>query len=245
MAIRTTLVVLLSVAFTTLALPEQKIVGGQFAEEHQFPYQIGLFLNGEFHCGGSIIDSQWVLTAAHCVWGAPPSSLQVYVGSSNLTGSGHLLDVEDTFAHEAYGEFKNDIALMKLKQNIQFDDSIQKIELYSGEELKESSQVIISGFGRIGTGMSVSDQLKFNTMYVVRDEVCYEETGIRYEGVICFNSGVDNGACNGDSGGPAVYEGQLVGVANFVIDGCGTQYPDGYAKVAYFVDWIQETLETN
>jgi len=50
---------------------------------------------------------------------------------------------------------------------------------------------------------------------------------------------VDNGACNGDSGGPAVYNNQLVGVAGFVVDGCGSTYPDGYARVFYFKEWIK------
>lgn len=155
-----------------------------------------------------------------------------------------MYEVEDTFAHESYGDFQNDIALIKLKEQIEFDESMQKIELY-GEELEESTQVTISGFGRTGTDMSTSDQLKYNTMYVLRERNCYAETGIVHQGLICLNSGIDNGACNGDSGGPAVYDGQLVGVANFVIDGCGTQHPDGYAKVAYFTEWIRDTMENH
>lgn len=46
----------------------------------------------------------------------------------------------------------------------------------------------------------------------------------------------------GDSGGSAMYEGKLVGVANFVMSGCGSTYPDGYAKVSFFVDWINKTI---
>ena len=128
----------------------------------------------------------------------------VYAGSSNLNGDGSFFEVEDTFAHELYGDFKNDIALIKLKQRIQFDESMQKIELYDGE-LRESDAMIISSFGRVGTGMPISEQLQYNEMYVLREKDCYAGTDITHKGLICFNNWVDNGACNGDSGGPAVY----------------------------------------
>lgn len=39
-----------------------------------------------------------------------------------------------------------------------------------------------------------------------------------------------------------MYEGKLVGVANFVMYGCGSTYPDGYAKVPFFIDWINKTI---
>ena len=44
------------------------IVGGEEAAEDAWPWQV-LFLNdGDFTCGGSIIDSHWVVTAASCVY---------------------------------------------------------------------------------------------------------------------------------------------------------------------------------
>lgn len=245
MVLKSVVFILFAALAATTGFPSEKIVGGQYAEEHQFPYQIALFHLGNFRCGGSIIDEQWVLTAAHCVLDGsqklPPSTLLVYAGSSNLEGEGNYFKVEDTFAHELYGAFQNDIALIKLKQKVHFDESMQKIELCS-EELQESDAVVISGFGRVGTNMPVSEQLKYNTMYVLREKNCYASTGMVNGGLICLNSGVDNGACNGDSGGPAVFEGKLVGVANFVIDGCGTSNPDGYAKVSYYVDWVEDTM---
>lgn len=46
-----------------------KIVGGQFAEEDQFPWQAYLIWLGGHVCGGTLIHEQWVLTAGHCVHG--------------------------------------------------------------------------------------------------------------------------------------------------------------------------------
>lgn len=39
-----------------------------------------------------------------------------------------------------------------------------------------------------------------------------------------------------------MYDGKLCGVANFVTFGCGSANPDGYAKISYFVDWVQKTV---
>lgn len=45
----------------------QRIVGGNFADRGEYPWLIVLRYNNRFLCGGSIIDEETVLTAAHCV----------------------------------------------------------------------------------------------------------------------------------------------------------------------------------
>ena len=46
---------------------QSRVVGGQNAKAHSWPWQIGLQKDGAFMCGGSIINRRWVVTAAHCV----------------------------------------------------------------------------------------------------------------------------------------------------------------------------------
>lgn len=46
-----------------------RVVGGDTATPHQFPWQVSLQRSGKHLCGGSILNDKWVLTAAHCISG--------------------------------------------------------------------------------------------------------------------------------------------------------------------------------
>ena len=58
-----------------------KIIGGVITEKGTYPWQVRLFLNGMYQCGGAIIDDRWVLTAAHCCDSI--SSIEIFVGDWN------------------------------------------------------------------------------------------------------------------------------------------------------------------
>lgn len=44
-----------------------KIVGGKDADAKNWPSIVAIYRDGDFICGGTIINDEWVLTAAHCV----------------------------------------------------------------------------------------------------------------------------------------------------------------------------------
>merc|ERR1712212_1217638 len=62
-----------------------RIVGGHEAEEHQWPWQVALFIDDAWFCGGSLINENYVLTAAHCVDGA--SYFDIMAGAHNVRAS--------------------------------------------------------------------------------------------------------------------------------------------------------------
>ena len=102
---------------------EPRIIGGNDADPGEYPHQVGLIAagfegniwGGQF-CGGALIDSLWVMTAAHCVDGKTPSSLFVYADSYDLNGGGTSITVTAIFMHEQYNSstVENDIALLQL-----------------------------------------------------------------------------------------------------------------------------------
>jgi len=91
--------------------PGGKIHNGIPAQQGEFPYQIALIKDRRFFCGGSIIDNNWVLTAAHCVTrmeenggpstapGLEPSRLGVVYGSLYWNNPDRLLPVEQVHVH--------------------------------------------------------------------------------------------------------------------------------------------------
>lgn len=55
---------------------------------------------------------------------------------------------------------------------------------------------------------------------------------------LCTLQQKGEGICTGDSGGPLIYNGVLIGVASFTIGQCAGGYPDGWARVSSFITWI-------
>ena len=63
-----------------LAKRRTRIVGGVDTEVNEYPWQAGLVTRGQHDyvwCGGSLISSRWVITAAHCTAGARPGYIEV------------------------------------------------------------------------------------------------------------------------------------------------------------------------
>ncbi|XP_072043503.1 serine protease 33-like [Amphiura filiformis] len=67
-------------------LPETQIVGGQPAQEGEWPWQAALYAYGSPMCGASLVAPNWIITAAHCIklW-INPSSYELMLGSNSLT----------------------------------------------------------------------------------------------------------------------------------------------------------------
>ncbi|XP_037942524.1 serine protease SP24D-like [Teleopsis dalmanni] len=242
-----TLLIIILITFS-YAAPTGRVVGGVDATTAQFPHQVSFRYNGSHNCGGSIITRNYILTAAHCAgttnangtyYTYDPSLLTIRAGSNDRLSGGVLIRVAAVVAHESYGNFLNDVALLKLAEPLIYSKNIQPINIASSET-PAGQEVIISGWGRLKQGGDLPQKLQWNTLTAISRSECKEKINWDSDALICLGHAANNGACNGDSGGPAMYNNEVVGIAGFVYGGCGTNNPDGYAKVYYHRDWIKK-----
>ncbi|XP_060082613.1 chymotrypsin-like elastase family member 1 [Ylistrum balloti] len=100
------------------------IIGGRDSRSSSWPWQAGLLVSREgFVCGGTLIEYDTVLTAAHCVRGLTPDRITVVLGDYNRDipeGTEQYIEVMHTSLHPLYkDDFLGgyDIALLHLKTN--------------------------------------------------------------------------------------------------------------------------------
>ncbi|XP_053661837.1 chymotrypsin-2-like [Anopheles marshallii] len=227
---------------------DSRVVGGEAAKNGSAPYQVSLQVFDSGHnCGGSLLNDRWVLTAAHCLVGYDPTNLKVLAGTNSLMEGGVMLMADKFFLHNyASPEFINDIALIRLEQPVQFTELIQSIE-YSEKVVPANVSVRLTGWGRTGVNGPVPTLLQSLNVITLSNEDCKAKSLYPEHvdvGHLCTLTKAGEGACNGDSGGPLVYEGMLVGVVNFGVP-CGFGYPDGFARVSYYHNWVRTTMANN
>ncbi|CAD7093251.1 unnamed protein product [Hermetia illucens] len=238
-----------------------RIIGGH-PVDHPIPYQVSLqvrvrksaisipFLteNRDWAhiCGGSIISSQHVLTAAHCVDGADTNKMSILVGTNKRSSGGVRYDVESYVMHPTYEPLKTgDVAVMKVKKQFQFTRSINTIEL-SKDFVGGNVPCKLSGWGftRSITIGNLPETLHTIDLLTITNEECTEQGYNVSDGEICTYKGILQGACAGDSGGPLVTTDRKkqFGIVSYGTSICSIGYPDAFTRVAYYVPWIEEQM---
>lgn len=163
----------------------------------------------------------------------------VRVGSSDALAGGLLYKVTQIIIHEKYGNFLNDMALVRLDRALIFSEGIQPIEL-ERQDVPANSKLTVSGWGRLHDFGDVPRTMQWIRLTRISQEQCKQEIGYGEDAILCLKHPAGEGSCFGDSGGPAVYKGKLAGVLSFVSNNCGTALPDGFAKVSHFYHWIRK-----
>nr|XP_009665538.1 PREDICTED: kallikrein-14-like [Struthio camelus australis] len=232
-------------------LPEEddsRIIGGRPCSITQRPFQVAITKRGQILCGGSLIGSQWVLTAAHCK--QPSSNLRVLIGTDTLRdGTGEVRTISQFIVHPAYNPRKNDndFMLLRLNKPVQFSNNIKKIRLATRCPT-DGMRCSISGWGTTKSpGAKLPRNLQCAGIIVFGKQKCTRAYGASTITPNMFCAGVPQGgidSCQGDSGGPLVCNGMLQGVVSWGMAVCGRKgQPGVYSNVCRAVPWINKYVK--
>ena len=187
-----------------------RIVGGEVTEVNEYPWLVGIIdtLTGKPYCGGSILSSKTILTAAHCTVDSSAGSMTVVVGEHDWTVPGdgeQRMTVCDKEEHPSYNSrtLDYDFSILTLCENITLQQQIAAPVCmpFSPSSAYANIPAIVSGWGTLASGGSQPDQLMEVEVETMTNTACNR----RYDGditdrMICAaNDGKD--ACQGDSGG--------------------------------------------
>lgn len=127
------------------------IINGVNASQGEAPYQIGLFLNGSFQCGGSLIGYQTVLSAAHCVAGnLNPQDFTIRYGTLDIDNGGEEVAVIKVIPHPLYNEqtIDYDVSLFHLATPIKKGPNADYIEI-ARQDPADGTQANVTGWGEV------------------------------------------------------------------------------------------------
>ncbi|XP_061727731.1 trypsin-like [Cydia pomonella] len=228
------------------ALDESRVYSGNDISPTDQGYLVVLFIatgkdDPVRKCSGSMISSNWIITAAHCLPAEKPIKL-ILVRQQNKKVQrtlGRVKPIND-HKHPTYIQGNNsiansgyDIALLKTSKPLVFDDYAKAIDP-ARVSPRNNQWAIIAGYGQNELGKS------FPRQSAVKVSKCFFDNSGR---LLCSNSKVKSG--HGDSGRALTLNGKLIGVVSGVAKyNCEETNPNLscitiYANVAAHYMWIK------
>ncbi|GJQ68205.1 hypothetical protein Trydic_g16838 [Trypoxylus dichotomus] len=228
-----------------------KIIDGFTCSAADYPYLISLStISHGFFCGGSLLNSFYVLTAAHCCdYTEVSEQIKVYAGISEKRDYLQTSKVWERFMHSTL-----DVCVLRLYTPIRetFYTKFTKLATTAVfTALMENNQCencITLGFGRRSIiRFSIIwkyGRSSFEKLQCVHQKVLNQCT--QGYGILCVvgSDRPTQDACLGDSGGPLICKGVQVGIVSSG-RGCGLGHPSYYVQVDKVYDFVMETSQAN
>ncbi|WP_279450307.1 S1 family peptidase [Aeromonas hydrophila] len=237
--------------------PTHRIVGGSAVQAPSWMVAIGNHVDNKWdnYCGGTLIDKDWVLTAAHCVEGSRLSGMQAAIGVTDLSKRHPRSVVDQIIMHETYRnnfvqnlgsnveDIESDIALLHLRTPSTNGVLAISDRDSTSDYQKGRSEFTAWGYGGIDPDATLSSPqlLRVNlTFQGFKDLWTFTPTQTH----IFAGGVVGKDTCQGDSGGPLTDQHGLVGVTSYGGNRCATGQAGGYTFAPMFRDWIAEKMNS-
>ncbi|XP_076246461.1 uncharacterized protein LOC143186639 [Calliopsis andreniformis] len=243
----------------TQAPSQARIVGGGSSSAGSWPWQVALYKEGDYQCGGALINDRWILSAAHCFYHAQDEYWVARIGATRR-GSfpspyEQVLRLDYISLHPDYIDngFINDIAMLRLEKSVAFSDYVRPVCLPEAEP-KSGTSCTVTGWGQLFEIERIfPDTLQEVQLPVISTEECRRKTLFLplyriTAGMLC--AGLKDGgrdACLGDSGGPLVCSGSdnkytLHGITSNGYGCARPGRPGVYTKVHHYLPWIEHVI---
>lgn len=186
-------------------------------------------------CSGTIINSQWIITAAHCFTDDSLTPV-VFVGDVNFKNSSDGIKVTQVVTHPNFNSVYsliNDVALIKLDKPLTFNRNIQPICLPSSSDIRRDYGFVISvGWNNMSSILQESTQSQSQNCYKYQEYNEYSQ--------ICTKIN-KNSLCSSTSLFLNEYDiFTLIGIGSNMVGNhtCNTEDEDYYARVSNYINWI-------
>ncbi|CAF0738826.1 unnamed protein product [Brachionus calyciflorus] len=240
-------------------LNSQRIINGDTAITDSWPWTVSIrnlkkSQIGSHFCGGSLVYSQYVITAAHCVSKRNKANMVVIIGVTQFNSPlsySKVFFVQDMIVKADFNlaEITNDIAVLKLNRPA---SGVENLCLPDANFTRIFGQkVVVTGWGST-TGFNSNKDLSNNLLQVVlsvdNEKFFCSTTTSNY----CAMSVTgDSNACYGDSGSPLMHYSKgkwyLYGLTSYVIasaDKCLPNLPSYYTAIPFYLEWIASAIAT-
>merc|ERR1711942_71937 len=226
---------------------EKQIVSGYEAGICEFPHMAYLLMKKKdgtyISCGGSLINANHILTAAHCIVEAV--GVTAYLGHANKNKSPQRIKASKWVYRPGYkhghGNILNDVAMVRLSKPAKLGSCVKTISLPAKDQMFRGT-CIAAGWGRLSNSQQGPIHMRKTEIKVVPYNNCqWYGYNVQRDQHICVGDRTNMGKniCQGDSGGPLMCKAGnrmvVAGVASYIFNcekGFGV-----YANVAGQMDW--------